>query len=498
MAKKKPAPQLPKKIPQLPEEVVAIAGLKDHPRNYKKHPQAQLEHIAHNIRRDGIWKNVVISRDNFILGGHGVVAAARMAGVERAPVRRLPYKHTHPRALAVVVADNETGRLAETDDQALASLLSTINDYDGLVGTGIDASELVQYVAGAGGGSATNAGSLSERFLVPPFTVLDARQGYWQERKRQWLALGIRSELGRGENLLKYSDTLLQPDAKKRAAKKAARTFGQDLAKGEHKFGPGKVAPTAAAPNPEATGTSIFDPVLCELIYRWFSPKGGTVLDPFAGGSVRGIVASKLGRKYVGIDLRGDQIKANEKQARDICRRPEPRWLEGDSADIPQLAGDVRADLIFSCPPYGDLEVYSEDPRDLSTLEYARFVDKFRKIVAGALAQLRADRFACFVVGDIRAPDGTYRGFVADTQRAFADAGARLYNEGVLVTPVGSLPIRTSKQFTGSRKLGKTHQNVLVFCKGDPIKATKACGKVDVADPAEGFGEVVDAGAAAA
>ncbi len=39
---------------------------------------------------------------------------------------------------------------------------------------------------------------LSERFGAPPFSVLDARQGYWQERKRQWLELGIRSEIGRG------------------------------------------------------------------------------------------------------------------------------------------------------------------------------------------------------------------------------------------------------------------------------------------------------------
>ncbi|MFT7593218.1 MAG: hypothetical protein ACI8R4_000531 [Paracoccaceae bacterium] len=37
-----------------------------------------------------------------------------------------------------------------------------------------------------------------------------------------------------------------------------------------------------------ASGTSIFDPVLCEIAYRWFCPQGGTVLDPFAGGSVRG------------------------------------------------------------------------------------------------------------------------------------------------------------------------------------------------------------------
>lgn len=47
-------------------------------------------------------------------------------------------------------------------------------------------------------GDATPPKSLAERFGVPPFSVLDARQGYCQDRKRAWLALGIQSELGRG------------------------------------------------------------------------------------------------------------------------------------------------------------------------------------------------------------------------------------------------------------------------------------------------------------
>lgn len=41
--------------------------------------------------------------------------------------------------------------------------------------------------------------TLAERFILPPFSILDARQGYWQDRKRAWLSLGIQSELGRGD-----------------------------------------------------------------------------------------------------------------------------------------------------------------------------------------------------------------------------------------------------------------------------------------------------------
>ncbi len=235
-----------------------------------------------------------------------------------------------------------------------------------------------------------------------------------------------------------------------------------------------------------STGTSIFDPVLCELAYRWFCPPGGAVLDPFAGGSVRGIVASKLGRPYTGIDLRAEQIDANRAQAEQICGDPMPRWVCGDSREIvPTLAKQGIApqfDFVFSCPPYADLEVYSDDPRDLSTLEYDEFRAAYAKIIAGACALLKPDRFACFVVGDVRDRQGFYRNFPGHTIEAFEAAGLRLYNEAILVTAVGSLPIRAGKQFAASRKLGKTHQQLYVFCKGDPRKATEAVGEVEFAE----------------
>jgi len=234
----------------------------------------------------------------------------------------------------------------------------------------------------------------------------------------------------------------------------------------------------------QSSGTSIFDPVLAELAYRWFCPPGGLVLDPFAGGSVRGIVAAKLGREYIGIDLSERQIAANRAQADAICTAgPVPLWRVGDSRDVAALAAET-ADFIFSCPPYADLERYSDDPRDLSTMDYPAFLAAYRTIIAGCCARLRADRFACFIVGDVRdTKTGAYRGLPWHTVAAFADAGLDLYNEAILVTAAGSLPIRAGKQFASTRKLGKTHQNVLVFCKGDARRATEAIGPCDFGDP---------------
>jgi hypothetical protein len=234
-----------------------------------------------------------------------------------------------------------------------------------------------------------------------------------------------------------------------------------------------------------ASGTSIFDPVLCELAYSWFCPQGGTILDPFAGGSVRGIVASRLGRQYIGVELRPEQVEANRIQGEQLCQELPPVWHTGDSRNIDRICHDVQADFVFSCPPYADLEVYSDDPKDLSTLRYGDFKPAYFEIIAKACSRLKDDRFACFVVGDVRDKKGNYYNFVGDTVEAFRAAGLHFYNEAILVTSVGSLPIRAGKQFTASRKLGKTHQNVLVFVKGDGKRATQACGPVEVHIPDE-------------
>jgi DNA modification methylase len=249
--------------------------------------------------------------------------------------------------------------------------------------------------------------------------------------------------------------------------------------------------PEDAGNEQSTTGPSIFDPVLCERAYPWFSALGAAVLDPFCGGSVRGIVAAYLGRHYTGIDLRHEQVSANEAQGQAITPDNCPTWLVGDSLEMETLLPEgALYDFIFSCPPYADLEVYSDDPRDISTMDYPAFLTAYREIIRLSIARLNDDRFACFVVGDVRDKKGHYYNFVGDTVQAFIDAGCNYYNEAVLVTAVGSLPIRAGRQFAAGRKLGKTHQNVLVFVKGDGKAATEWCGPVEVSDIAEAFGDV--------
>jgi len=280
--------------------------------------------------------------------------------------------------------------------------------------------------------------SLSDKFGVPPMSVLDCRMGDWQDRKRRWLSLGIESEVGRAADLL-YT--------------RAAATDPVSL----------KLL--------DAGGTSIFDPVMCELAYRWHTLPGDRILDPFAGGSVRGIVASTLARWYVGVDLRGEQVAANEAQAHlgsDIA----PRWIQGDSARLSDhLDPADEFDMVFSCPPYADLEVYSDNPRDLSRMPYEEFRETHARIIAAATARLRNDRFAAWVISDVRDKRGAYRGLVVDTIRAFEAAGLSFHNDAVILNATATAGLRAERPFRATRKLTRVHQHLLIFVKGDAKRA---------------------------
>lgn len=299
---------------------------------------------------------------------------------------------------------------------------------------------------------------LRDRYGVPPFTVLDRRNGDWQDRDNRWKAIGIESEVGREEGL--------------------TFNMGMDFMTSQRHLASAQQAPR----------TSVFSPTLCELVYRWYSAPGQRILDPFAGGSVRGIVAGAMARDYTGLELRAEQVEANRAQAH-IAGDMEPKWVHGDSANVLDLMGpDYEADLVFSCPPYAHLEKYSDDPADLSAMKYPDFLEAYRGIIRDTVSLLRPNRFAAWVVGEVREKggDGSCVGLVPDTIQAFRDAGCELYNDCIILTPIGTAAVRTPKQFDASRKAGRVHEYLLVFVKGDARKATVAVRGEMVGDPTEG------------
>jgi DNA modification methylase len=275
--------------------------------------------------------------------------------------------------------------------------------------------------------------SLSDRFGVPPFSVLDRRSETWMNRKRRWLSMGFDSGIGRDSNLAfnhEYTDYF-----------------------------------------PKMDTTSVFDPVLCELVYRWFTRPGARVLDPFCGGSVRGVVASSLARWYTGVDIRQEQVDANVGQL-NLCSDISPNWICGDATKLREtFTSGEEFDLVFTCPPYADLEVYSDDIRDISTWSYDDFLVGHASAIRESCDMLRNDRYAAWVIGDIRDKRGKLRGLHHETVKAFIGAGLNVVNEFVMVDPVGTAAIRAGKPFSLNRKSTMTHQHLLVFVKGDVRKA---------------------------
>ena len=150
-----------------------------------------------------------------------------------------------------------------------------------------------------------------------------------------------------------------------------------------------------------------------------------------------------------------------------VIPQPDPQWITGDSREQAQLLPDGELyDAIITCPPYADLEVYSDDPRDISTMDYPQFIEVFGEIMAASVARLRPGCFAAIVMGEVRDSSGFLRGLIPDTIRAMEAAGARFYNDGILLNSAGSIPLRAGGHFRSARKLSRLHQYVLVFVKG--------------------------------
>ena len=268
--------------------------------------------------------------------------------------------------------------------------------------------------------------------MIKPFSILDTRTKEWQDRKRYWVqSYGIQSELGR-------EDT------------ESRSRFWED------------------------NTVSIFDATLCEKMYEWFCPKEGRILDPFAGGSVRGIVATEMGFIYNGIDLSDEQIEANKKQS------SKPIWIQGDSEWVIDTIHDNTQDFVFTCPPYYDLEKYTDNPADLSNMDEDSFDTKYYSILNKAAKKLKNDRFFAVVVSEVREQSltgnykiGKYKGLVWKTIRACEEAGLHFYNDMILFNSQHQASRVVDTYFERNRKVASVHQNILVFVKGNPDLAAE-------------------------
>jgi len=178
------------------------------------------------------------------------------------------------------------------------------------------------------------------------------------------------------------------------------------------------------------------------------------------------------------VEIRGDQINANELVMRNLGVSDKVSYVEGDSVNLSSLLKGEYFDMCLTCPPYYNLEIYSK--KDLSAMgTYAEFIENYSKILKDACLLLKNNSFFVIVVGDLRNDEGAYYGFVYDTIRILLDSKLKLYNEIILKNSIGTAAVRAANSMK-TKKITKIHQNVLVFYKGDIKKIDKT--PVDLSD----------------
>lgn len=231
-------------------EIWALEDLLPYARNARTHPEEQIAQIAQSIEEFGWTIPVLAAPDGTIIAGHGRVLAATKLGISEVPVI-VAHGWSDDQRRAYTLADNRLAETSEWDEEILRAELADLAAADvDLNMIGWTAEDLADLAAApdAGSGPSYNEkaearASLAERFGMIPFSVISDRDGRWQDRKRAWIALGIRSELGRGENLQGFSDFVLavqnnkqaEHEAKKKGKAKA-KTFHDGAVRGKGGF----------------------------------------------------------------------------------------------------------------------------------------------------------------------------------------------------------------------------------------------------------------------
>ena len=269
-------------------EMMKVSDLVPYENNPRDNSKA-IPKVVESLKEFGWQQPIVIDKDKVVIAGHTRLEAAKSLGMDSVPCV-VASDLTPDQVRAYRLADNKTAEFSKWNIDAL--LEESKETKLDLSRFGFDPNSISK------GYTEFTPGALKEDFVVPPFSVLNCASGDWQKRKKEWAKV-MDSHAGRVAGL---TGSGLEQIAKKQ---------GQAL-----------------------DGTSVFDPVLTEIMIHWFAPAAGSIIDPFAGGPTRGEVASFLGRRYTGVDLRPEQIDANENEWAKVEDAPAD-FYGGGSAEAP-------------------------------------------------------------------------------------------------------------------------------------------------------------------
>jgi ParB-like nuclease domain len=180
-----------------------IARVLPYAGNPKEHTREQIEIVKNLIISLGWTFPILVDERGEIIAGHCRCLAAAELGLIRVPVI-VARGWTEAQKKAARISDNASSEptLAPWNIQLLKVEIGDLKALDfPLHLTAFPEIRLQEFGFGGDGQppAQPSNGTLAEQFGVPPFSVLNARSGWWQVRKAAWIALGMQPELGRGE-----------------------------------------------------------------------------------------------------------------------------------------------------------------------------------------------------------------------------------------------------------------------------------------------------------
>ncbi len=178
---------------------IELTKLKESEYNPRYMNQDDMNCLEDSISEFGFVEPIVINKGFEIIGGHQRFYASRTLGFKTIPCVIIDFGDKNKEKLLNIALNKIHG---DWDIPKLYSLIEDLKVEDVDISlSGFDTDELNNIFAEIDGQKAYDSHAhikLIDRFIIPPFSIFDTRQGYWQERKRTWLSLGIQSELGRG------------------------------------------------------------------------------------------------------------------------------------------------------------------------------------------------------------------------------------------------------------------------------------------------------------
>jgi hypothetical protein len=209
------------------------------------------------------------------------------------------------------------------------------------------------------------------------------------------------------------------------------------------------------------TGThSTFAAPLVEWVLLRYAPSGSRILDAFSGGPPRAVVSSIMGYSYVGFDIRSEQIEENQ-QTLSALELTGAEFVLGDGRF---LEGDYGLfDCALTCPPYHDLEKYSNRSDDMSNMRsYEEFNAGMALCAEAHRRHMKPGAFVCIVVGPIRGKSGELIDLPAHTVQNFREAGFIYWQQIILSKNFGSAAKRSTNAWKG-KKLVPIHEILQIF-----------------------------------